>query len=59
MNRIEQFLELINNVDMNSLGIVDQMTIALAFAEMMEKVEPILLKNNLSNPNVSNFIFKL
>lgn len=46
MSRVEQFLELVNNIDM-------------AFAEMMEKVEPILLKNNLSNPNVTNFLFKL
>lgn len=59
MSKLDQFLELLNNIDVDSMSLVDQMTISLLFAEMMEKAEPILLKYAATNPNVTNFLFKL
>lgn len=59
MSRVDQFLELVNSVDMNRMSLVDQMTVCLIFAECMEKAEPILLKYAATNPNVTNFLFKL
>lgn len=59
MSKVDQFLELLSSVDVDSMSFVDQMTISLVIHEMMEKAEPILLKYVAANPNVTNFLYKL
>lgn len=59
MNEFEEFGELSKAVDLNELSALDQAIVVAAYAEMITKVKPILLKHLASKETGQSFLFRL
>lgn len=59
MNEFEEFAELNKAVDMNELGALDQAIVVAAYAEMISKVKPILLRHLAKKENGQSFLFRM
>lgn len=58
-NELEELMKLMNEMDISTFDMVDQLTILLAMAEFGAKVKPIYAKYAAKDTGVTNFLFKL